>query len=136
MEETSRFFFARFRRNNGTWMKKATRLPVNLVSTKTGPQAIFYVSNWKCSLEYFLQYFTEIVKSNVIFLLKENTFHSILLLRLSLNSLDRVQSIAKDLDSASLRKPVRTWNILRYAWLICEINLWILSYGLSSDRIL
>lgn len=89
-------------------MKKATRLPVNLVSTKTGPQAIFY----------------------------ENTFHSILLLRLSLNSLDRVQSIAKDLDSASLRKPVRTWNILRYAWLICEINLWILSYGLSSDRIL
>lgn len=53
-------------------MEKAMRLPVNLVSSKTGPQAIFYVSNWKYSVEYFLQYFTEIVKSNEIFLLKEN----------------------------------------------------------------
>lgn len=120
MEETSRFFFARYRRNNGTWMKKATRLHVNLVSSKTGPQAIFYVSNWKCSLEYFLQYFTEIVKSNEIFLLKENVSqYFIITFIIEFFRSCTVNRKRFEGNSASLRKSIR------YTYIeICMADSW------------
>lgn len=127
MEETSRSFFVRYRRNNGTWMEKATRLPVNLVSSKIGPQAIFNVSNWKCSLEYFLRYFTKIVKSNKIFLLKENVSeYSIITFIVEFFRSCTANRKRFGRNSASLRKSIRTWNILRYAWLIREIDPWII----------